>query len=263
MIRCLLMLQIFISFREPLALPLLSFLFKGGKKKLKKYTFPQEFSNWEMLEGSCKRKDEVTADMNSDPNFQSAIKMSLLFSLKQLTNYCWTSYLGSGNVSVSLGLRRRWGTGKIWNTSWVWRSLLGGQQCWGQEMPWGAWHCTGVDASSLPTCSWCILGKFFPFFPSQYNLPGVLDTWALPSCPWVSLHLLLLRPKRIRMGPRKSGGNLQHPRAGWYSSPPGLFCAQQLCQPQDRLKFLHPGPAAGWCWALLAFSPITTFLVLP
>lgn len=66
-----------------------------------------------MLEGSCKRKDEVTADLNSDPNFQRTIKMSLLFYLKQLTNYCWTSYLGGGNVSVPLGLRRRWGTGKI------------------------------------------------------------------------------------------------------------------------------------------------------
>lgn len=165
MIRCLLMLQIFISFREPLALPLISFLFKGGKK-FKKYTFPQEFSNWEMLEGSCKRKDEVTADLNSDPNFQRTIKMSLLFYLKQLTNYCWMSYLGGGNVSVSLGLRRRWETGKVWNTGWVWCSLLGGQQCWGQEMPWGAWHCTGVDASSHPLAPDVFWASFSPFLHS-------------------------------------------------------------------------------------------------
>lgn len=105
------------------------------RRKKKPTTFPQEFSNWEMLKGWCKRKDEVTEDLNSDPNFQSTIKMSLLFYLKELTNYCWTSYLGGENVSVFLGLGRRWGTGKIWNTGWVWCSLLCGQQCWGQEMP--------------------------------------------------------------------------------------------------------------------------------
>lgn len=44
---CLLMLQIFKKLREPLVLPLLSSL---SKKRRKKSSFPQEFSNWENLE---------------------------------------------------------------------------------------------------------------------------------------------------------------------------------------------------------------------
>lgn len=119
---CLLMLQIFISFHEPLVLPLLSCLFKRRGKR----TLSHRNSTERCLSVSRKGKicDEVTESLNSDPKFQIAIKMPIQFYLKEFTNYCWKSYLGGKNiVSFFLKWEGRWEIEKICNN--------GIQQCWG------------------------------------------------------------------------------------------------------------------------------------
>lgn len=153
---------------------------KEVKKTLSHRNSPTE----RCLSTSIKEKidDEVTENLNSDPAFRSTIKMPVLFYLKQLSNYCWTGYLGGKNIVPvflgwvgEVGIReklKQW-LGPTQVTPWP--AVLGIR-----EMPWGARHCTEVHAKSHMLTPYVFWVGFSSSFPHSIIY---LTLWPLKHAP--------------------------------------------------------------------------------